>query len=131
MQNRQDVKDVNKKPYQETIEREFAFLLEGGFSYEYLYDKGSDSSCVYIYRFRKGRDFLDFRTVSGGKEKNVVVFALGEYAFPNLRLRHKKEFREFSLKHIFKKATTEELWHLAADLIRKETESGTLFSIPL
>ena len=44
-----------EKPYEAVIEREFSFLLEAGFTYEYLYDKGSDSSCVYIYRLKQGR----------------------------------------------------------------------------
>ena len=66
---------MDEKPYEEIIGRELAFLSEAGFGYEYLYDKGSDSSCVYIYRLKKGRDFLDFRTLSGGEKGNFVVFS--------------------------------------------------------
>ena len=69
---------MDEKPFEKIIEKEFAFLFEAGFCYEYTYDKGSDSSCVYIYRFRRGRDFFDFRTVSGGKERNTVAFANGQ-----------------------------------------------------
>lgn len=73
---------MDEKPYEEIIGRELAFLSEAGFGYEYLYDKGSDSSCVYIYRLKKGRDFLDFRTVSGGEKGNFVVFSAGDICFP-------------------------------------------------
>jgi hypothetical protein len=122
---------MDEKPFEKIIEKEFAFLFEAGFYYEYTYDKGSDSSCVYIYRFRRGRDFFDFRTVSGGKERNTVAFANGQYVFPNLKLRHKKAFGAFHRKHFFKKATDEELWAFAAQLLKAESESGTLFGIPL
>ncbi|MFR1982784.1 MAG: hypothetical protein ACLS4Z_02915 [Christensenellaceae bacterium] len=56
---------MDEKPYEEIIGRELAFLSEAGFRYEYLYDKGSDSSCVYIYRLKKG-DF-SICTVSAGE----------------------------------------------------------------
>ena len=120
-----------EKPYEAVIEREFSFLLEAGFIYEYLYDKGSDSSCVYIYRLKKGRDYLDFRSVSGGGEGNFVVFSNGQYIFPDLRLRHKKLFREFFWKHLLKKATVEERWQFAARLLREELSDGKLFGVSL
>ena len=63
---------MDEKPFEKIIEKEFAFLFEAGFCYEYTYDKGSDSSCVYIYRFRRGRDFFDFRTVSGNCRPPVL-----------------------------------------------------------
>lgn len=94
---------MDEKPFEKIIEKEFAFLFEAGFCYEYTYDKGSDSSCVYIYRFRRGRDFFDFRTVSGGKERNTVAFANGQYVFPNLKLRHKKAFGALSSQTLFQK----------------------------
>ena len=60
-------------------------FIERGFSFEYLYEKGGDSSCVYICRFRKGRDFFDWREVSGGDEINIVAYVGGEYRFPSLK----------------------------------------------
>lgn len=122
---------MDEKLFEKVINREFGFLLEAGFTYEHLYDKGSDSSCVYIYRFRKGRDFLDFRSVSGGKERNVVVFSDGQYLFPNFKMRYKKELRAFGRKHIFKKPADEELWALAAEFLKKEISDGKLFGIAL
>jgi len=123
--------ETDKKPYQNLIENLFSVFLQSGFIYEYTYDKGSDSSCVYIYRFRKGKDYFDLRAVSGGKNGSFVVYAGGEFIFPNLRLRHKKEFRSFNLKHLFKKATTEELWALAARLLSLEISDGNFFGISL
>ena len=72
---------MDEKPYEEIIGRELAFLSEAGFGYEYLYDKGSDSSCVYIYRLKKGRDFLDFRTVAGRRGISSS-FRAGDICFP-------------------------------------------------
>ena len=123
------MENTDKKPYQERIEKYFSFLLEKGFAYEYLYDKGSDSSCVYIYRLKKGRDFLDLRAVSGGGDGTFVVFSNGEYLFPNLKLRHKKEFRKFRFQHLFRSATKDELWAFAGKLIQAEIQDGVLFGI--
>lgn len=118
------------KPYGEIIEKNFAFLFRLGFSYEYLYDKGSDSSCVYIYRFKRGRDFVDFRVTSGGGEGNFVVCSGGNYYFPNLKTRHKKLFRAFALKHVFRKPTKEELWKLAAQAAEEEAKNGLFGLVP-
>lgn len=120
-----------KQPYEETVKKLFGFLLDAGFVYEYTYDKGSDSSCVYILRFRKGRDFIDLRTVSGGAERNLVVFSGGQYLFPSLRLRHKKEFRAFRLRHLFSRPDETERLAFEAALLRSEISGGSLFGIPL
>ena len=122
---------TDKKPYQDFIEKEFDFLLEKGFSYEYTYDKGSDSSCVYIYRFRKGRNFFDLRAVSGGGGGTIVAFVGGEYVFPSLKIKHKKLFSAFKRKHFFKKPTVCERFAFAALLLKTESENGNLFGIPL
>lgn len=121
---------ADEKPFEKIISAEFAFLLEHGFVYEYAYDKGSDSSCVYIYRLRRGRDFLDFRVTSGGGEGNFVVFSGGDYYFPNLKYRHKKEFRAFKRAHFFKKATKDELWRFAAELTKIELQDGLFGLFP-
>jgi hypothetical protein len=86
----------------ETIKNLLAPLLEKGFTFEYTHEKGGDSSCVYIGRFRKGKDFFDWREVSGGNEINFVVWVKGEYKFPSLKYLYKKEFRAFSIKHLLK-----------------------------
>jgi len=122
---------MDEKPFEKLINDAFEFLLEAGFAYEYLYDKGSDSSCVYIYRFKKGREFIDFRVVSGGNERNVVVFADGQYIFPNFNVRHKKAVRAFKFRHLLKKATNEELWRFASELVQAEIKDGKLFGIGL
>ena len=122
-------KDV--KPYEAEIERELGFLLKAGFSYEYTYDKGSDSSCVYIYRFRRGRDFLDLRSVSGGGEGTFVLYVNGQYVFPNLKMRHKKAFRAFKWKHFFKAPTKAELWAFAGFLLSEEAKGGEIFGLKI
>ena len=83
-------------------------IMEKGFSFEYFYQKGGDSSCVYICRYKKGRDFLDWREVSGGDEINIVVSLNGEYRFPSLKTLFPKQYKAFKRKHIFKKASLAE-----------------------
>ena len=109
------------------MQQAFAAFLACGFTYRYLYEKGGDSSCVYIYRFQKGKDFFDLREVSGGEELNFVVYANGEYQFPSLKLLYKKEFRAFSLKHLLKKATKEEKRGFFAELLVKHLQTHDHF----
>ncbi|MBQ7771037.1 MAG: hypothetical protein IJ373_07620 [Clostridia bacterium] len=108
----------------ENIKALTAPILEKGFSFEYFYQKGGDSSCVYICRYKKGRDFFDWREVSGGNEINIVVCVNGAYVFPSLKYLYKKEYRAFNVKHIFKKATIDEKRKFVAELLCKEIESG-------
>ena len=116
----------------ETIKNLLAPLLEKGFVFEYTHEKGGDSSCVYIGRFRKGRDFFDWREVSGGDDINLVVWVDGRYKFPSLKFLYKKEFRSFSLKHLFKKATLAEKRKFYADLLIHELQTKpTFFGISL
>ena len=104
----------------ETVKNLMAKLLEKGFSFEYSYQKGGDSSCVYICRFKKGKDFFDWREVSDGNEINVVAFVDGAYRFPSLTLLYKAEYRKFKWKHLFKKASIEERRQFIAELLNKE-----------
>ena len=107
----------------EQIKQLTAPFMERGFTFEYLYQKGGDSSCVYICRYKKGRDFFDWREVSGGEEINIVVFVNGNYDFPSLKYLYKQDFRTFSLKHIFKKATMDEKRVFIAELLCRELQS--------
>lgn len=108
----------------ENIKALTAPILEKGFTFEYFYQKGGDSSCVYICRFKKGRDFFDWREVSGGNEINIVVCVDGAYVFPSLKCLYKKEYRAFNVKHIFKKATLDEKRKFVARLLCKEMASS-------
>ncbi|MGN1052637.1 MAG: hypothetical protein ACI4SH_04520 [Candidatus Scatosoma sp.] len=66
-------------------ERAFAVPEKYGFIYEYTYDKGSDSSCVYIHRFKKAGNYFDLRVLSGAETLTVVAYVNGEYRFPDLK----------------------------------------------
>ena len=116
--------DMNEVISAETIKVLTAPILEKGFSFEYFYQKGGDSSCVYICRYKKGRDFFDWREVSGGNEINIVVCVNGTYAFPSLKYLYKKEYRMFNVKHLFKKPTMDERRKFVAELLCKELGSG-------
>lgn len=105
----------------------FAAFLERGFSYRYFYEKGGDSSCVYIYRFQKGREFFDLREVSGGVELNFVVYSGGRYQFPLLKRLYPKEFSAFKRKHFFKRATREEQRGFFADILTRHLQENKDF----
>ena len=79
-------------------------FLDKGFSFEYTYQKGGDSSCVYVYRFKKGKNFFDWRETSGTYEIHLVVSVNGEFRFPDPRKTYAKEMRAFKMKHLFKRA---------------------------
>lgn len=113
------------------IKRLLSPLLEKGFSFEYFYEKGGDSSCSYVCRFKKGKDFFDWREVSGGEEIGFVVFCNGVYDFPNPKYRYKKESRAFALKHLLKKATVLERREFMASLLKRELEKDNFFGIQL
>lgn len=123
--------ETDKKPYEDVIEREFSFLLDHGFEYEYTYEKASDKTCVYIYRFFKRGAYFDLRTVSGGSQYFNCVVYTGEYRFPKPHLLHKKQFRAFKIKHLFKKPTDEEIICLYARLLKDDVKEGSFFGIPL
>ncbi len=115
----------------ETIKNLLAPLLEKGFTFTYTHEKGGDSSCVYIGRFQKGRDFFDWREVSGGEEINLVVYVNGAYQFPSLKYRYKKEFRAFAFKHIFRRASLAEKRAFYAELLLRELQNPDFFGITL
>ena len=120
---------MNEVSNAEEIKRLTAPIIEKGFSFEYFYEKGGDSSCVYICRFRKGRDFWDWRENSGGQEINIVVYVNGAYDFPSLKYLYKKEHRAFALKHFFKKATVSERRAFVASLLIRELQNPDFFGI--
>lgn len=104
----------------ESVKKLLAPFLEKGFVFEYLYQKGGDSSCVYICRFRKGENFVDWREVSGGDEINIVVYQNGNYTFPSLKTKYKKEYRAFAFKRIFKRPSLDERRTFTATLLNAE-----------
>ncbi len=99
-------------------------LIDKGCFFDYFYEKGGDSSCVYICRFKKGKDFFDWREVSGEDEVHIVTFVKGEYGFPNLKLAYPKHFKRFRWKHLFRKATMDEKRAFVAGLLNMELQSG-------
>ena len=114
------------------MKEDFALFLKKGFSYEYTYEKGGDSSCAYIYRFKKGRNYFDIRELSGGDELNLVVHVNGEVLFPSLKSMYKKEYRTFFWKHLFRGSTREERRKFLAQILNKHIEGKTdFFGIPL
>ena len=124
---------MNEVQSAEKIKKLTAPFLEKGFSFAYFYQKGGDSSCVYICRYQKGKSYFDWRENSGGKEINIVVCVNGEFRFPSLKSLYPKEHRAFAIKHIFKKASVEDRREFIATLLNAELLSGKpdFFGIPL
>ena len=122
---------INELEIEKEMKALFAPFLEKGFSYRYFYEKGGDSSCVYIYRFQRGKDFFDLREVSGSDELNFVVYENGNYQFPSLKYLYKKEFKKFSLQHLFKKPTAREKREFFATLLKKEFQKDNFFGIQI
>lgn len=108
-------------------------FMEKGFTYEFFYEKGGDSSCVYVCRFRKGRDYFDWRETSGEMAVHLMAYVNGEYRFPSIKTLFPKENKAFALKHILKKATFDERRIFTAELLKKELLSGKtdFLGIPL
>ena len=104
----------------EQIKKLTAPFLDKGFVFEYFYQKGGDSSCVYVYRFKKGKNFFDWRETSGAYEIHLVVCVNGEYRFPSIERMHKKQTQAFKIKHLFKKASVEEKRAFFAELLIEE-----------
>lgn len=106
-----------------------------GFTYEYTYDKGSDSSCVYIHRFKKGADRFELRVLSGAESVSVVAYAGEEYKFPDLKKKYKKLWRASArgrgIARLFSKRTQKQIWDFYAAALEKEAESGAIFGIPV
>lgn len=115
---------MNEVQSAESIKQLTAPFLEKGFSFEYFYQKGGDSSCVYVCRFKKEKDFFDWRENSGGNEINIVVCVNGEYRFPSLKTLYPKAYRTFKLKHLFKRATIGDRRAFVAKLLVAELQSG-------
>ena len=122
---------TNELVIEKEMKTAFAYFLEKGFSYRYFYEKGGDSSCVYIYRFQKGKDFFDLRENSGGNELNFVVFANGEYQFPSLKYLYKAEFRAFQFRHLFRAPTPKEKREFFAKILTERAKSGSFFGLSL
>ena len=108
-------------------------FIEKGFVFEYFYEKGGDSSCVYVCRFKKGRDYFDWRETSGENEVHLMTFVDGEYRFPSIKTLYPQESRVFAVKHILKKATFQQRRVFVAELLKKELLSGKadFLGIPL
>ena len=118
---------MNELQIEKEMKAAFAAFIDRGFTYRYTYEKGGDSSCVYIYRFQKGREFFDLREVSGGDELNFVVYARGEYQFPLLKRLYPKEFSTFRRKHFFRRATKEEKRAFFAEILTAHLEKNPDF----
>lgn len=102
-----------------------SLFLEKGWRFEYTYQKGGDSSCVYIYRFIKdGNHYFEWRETSGTFEIHLFVCIKGEYRFPDPTKTYKKQARAFWWKHLFKGASVEEKRDFIGSLLRMELEKN-------
>ena len=66
---------MNEVQSAEQIKKLTAPFLEKGYSFTYFYQKGGDSSCVYICRFQKGKDYSYLNTYSQGEGTYLILSA--------------------------------------------------------
>ena len=124
---------MNTQSIAEDIKNQLSPFLEKGFTFEYFYEKGGDSSCVYVCRFRKGREYWDWRETSGEMEVHFMTYVRDEYRFPEVKQLFPQQRRLFAVKHILKKATFDEYRRFVADLLKEELAKSTtdFLGIPL
>lgn len=117
----------------EQIQKMTQPFMDKGFTFQSLYEKGGDSSCVYICRYKKGRDFFDWREVSGANEIHIVVYANGAYDFPTVKKIAPSAYRAFRWKHFLRSASMADERRFVADVLVRELESGKsdFLGIPL
>ncbi len=108
-------------------------FLDRGFTFEYAYQKGGDSSCVYIYRYKKGGSYFDLREVSGSTDMTFVVWSDGAYQFPSIKGIAPKSYGAFKRKHFFRKATRREMREFVTDVLKEKlrTDPSVFFGIKL
>ncbi len=106
-----------------------------GFTYEYTYDKSSDSSCVYVHRFKKGKDKFELRVLSGAETVSAVAYVGGEYRFPNVKKQYKNLWRARAhakgIFRLFRKPSEKDGWDFYAAVMEEEAKHGAIFGIPV
>ena len=115
---------MNAQTMEDNVLKLLEFLEADGYKKTYFHEKGGDSSCVYVLRFQKGKDYFDWREVSGADEVHTIAYVNGEYRFPNLKKLYPKEHRNFFLKHLFKRASMQERRAFVAGILKKEFSSS-------
>ena len=123
---------MNAQTMEEILPKLLEFLTEDGYKKKYFHEKGGDSSCVYVLRFQKGRDYFDWREVSGADEVHTIAYVNGEYRFPNLKKLYPKEYRKFAFKHLLKRTSIQERRTFVAEILKREFSSSKpdFFGIP-
>ena len=99
-------------------------LIQKGFFFEYFYEKEEEKE-IYICRFKKGKEYLDWRESIDGKEIQIVVSAEGNLRTLPLKALYPKQHRRFWWKHLFKRANADEKRAFVADLLMSELTSET------
>ena len=107
-------------------------LIEKGFLFQYFYEKENEKD-VYICRFKKGKDYFDWRESTDGKEISVSLFVKGESRALPLKEIYPKAHRRFWWKHLFRKVSANERRAFIAELLVGELtdEKPDFFGIKL
>lgn len=108
----------------ETIKNAMQPFLDKGFFFEYFYEKAENGEPVYICRFKKGKDSVDWRESEDGKQIEIWIYAKDMLLILNMKGLSPKLHRKFFWKHLFKKATVDERREFFAKLLVLELQSG-------
>ncbi len=107
----------------ETIKNAMQPFLDKGFFFEYFYERKENGESVYVCRFKKGKESLDWRESEDGKQIELWVRLQKEIVVLNLKGRFPKQHRRFFWKHLFRRATVDQRRAFLASLLVLELES--------
>ena len=116
----------------DTVKTLMQALMEKGCFFEYFYEKEEEKE-IYICRFKKGKEYLDWRESVDGKEIQIAVSTEKELRVLPLKAMYRKEHRRFWWKHLFKRVKADERRVFVADLLMRELtgENPTFYGMKL
>ena len=116
----------------ETIKNLMQPLLGKGFFFEYFYEQ-ENGAPVYICRFKKGKEYLDWRETESGKEMEIALFVKERETVLDIKKKYRKQRWKFFFKNLFRKATLNDRRAFIAGLLLSELEKeqNNFFGIKL
>ena len=103
----------------ETIKNLMQPLLDKGFFFEYFYEK-ENGAPVYICRFKKGKEYLDWRETESGKEMEIALFVKEKRTTLDVKNKYRKQRWQFFFKNLFRRVTINDRRAFLASLLLSE-----------
>ena len=108
-------------------------FLEKGFLFEYFYERNEAGNPIYICRFKKGKEYIDWQETEDGEEIAICVRASEKTSILDLKALYPKAFRNHFWNTLFRKPTVNERRSFIASLLVEEfkSESPDFFGIKI